>query len=87
MSEKVIITDEMCLAKWNNLLSVFGQLVKNSAEHSEFISLKEMAKLSPELTPRQVEGIAARCDSYISGEYGKTKKPEHYSQEHNHSTK
>lgn len=87
MSEKLVVTEDMCISKWRKLLSVFHQLVKDDAAHSEFISLKEMAKGSHELTPRQVEGISERCDNYINGEYGNTKKPEHYSQEHNHSLK
>lgn len=88
--KKEIITDEMCAAKWRQLLSVFHKLVKDEPEPKEIeadlIALKEAAKNSGMLSPRQMEGISGRCDNYMNGTYGNTKKPIHLSQEHNFST-
>ncbi len=87
--KKEVITDAMCIAKWQALLKIFGTITDKKPEpekvRPELEKLKEMAKLANELTPRQVEGICIRCDNYLNGEYGKSKKPEHYSQEHNFS--
>lgn len=75
--KKEVITDAMCIAKWQQLLKVFKGLIEGNPEpetiKDDLLSLKETAKLAPELTPRQVEGIIARCDNYLNGEYGNTK--------------
>lgn len=75
--EKKDVTDEMCIAKWRQLLRMFKKLIEGNPTpeiiKEDLIALKQTASLSIELTPRQVEGIVARCDNYLNGEYGNTK--------------
>lgn len=70
--------DESVVNKnWDALLKIFHGIVENNPEDAkeQMLSLKELAK-SKDLTPRQAEGIAARCDNFIKGEFGNTKTTE-----------
>lgn len=82
-------SDEEINTKWRQMLRAFEKIIGGSPKvedvKDDLCALKEAAK-NTILTPRQAEGIVARCNNYLNGEYGKTKKPEHYSQEHNFST-
>jgi len=68
--------------KFRALLGTFHKIIKNDPNpqdvEDELKQLSEMAKTTSDLTGRQVEAITARCANYIKGDYGKTKKPEHY---------
>jgi hypothetical protein len=74
-------SDQLSL-KFSSLLDVFHGIIKGDPSADKvkkaLAELKETAKNSPELNGRQVEAIVARCDNYIKGEYGKSKKPENY---------
>lgn len=85
-----MVDDTQCIAEWRRLLKVFHLLIEKNPKpgdiKQDLIDLKETAKVSTHLTFHQVSAIAARCDNYMNGDYGNSKKPEHYSQEHNFST-
>lgn len=63
--------------KFSSFLEVFHSIIEKNPDPSkvkkELADLKEMAKNTPELNARQTEAILARCDNYLSGEYGNTK--------------
>ena len=85
-----LVDDAACIAEWRTLLQMFHDTIKDSPKaedvKDQLASIKEMAKVSKVLTYHQVDGITARCNNYLNGSYGNSKKPEHYSQEHNFST-
>lgn len=85
-----MVDDAACIAEWRKLLKVFHLIIKDSpaAEKAkdELIALKEEVKVAKFLTFHQASAITERCDNYINGEYGNSKKPEHYSQDHNFSS-
>jgi hypothetical protein len=72
---------------WDALLKVFHKIVEtNPPNYAEQLqSLKDLAK-TKQLSPRQLDGIMARCDNAISGDYGNTKTSTNISQEHNFSS-
>lgn len=76
MAQKLEITDEMINAKWRSMLKVFKTLItewpKPEKIKKELEDLKTAA-INSILTPRQTQGIIARCDNYINGTYGNTK--------------
>lgn len=82
MTDKKTITDEMRIAKWRSLLRVFEKIISTDSNDKaeQLLSLKRAACNTVELTPRQVSGITDRCDNFIKGTYGNSKKPEHYHQ-------
>lgn len=90
-TKKVFITDEMRNSKWDSMLKVFKGIIEDNPSpksvKEKLLSLAESAKNTQILTPRQSEGIYARCHNYINGEYGNTKTEQNVSQEHNFSTK
>jgi len=77
--------DTLCIAEWRGMIGIFKTLIKDSpkpeAIKADLLSLKEMAKISANLTMRQVEAIHARCDNYLNGTYGNTKTEENMSQQ------
>lgn len=72
---------------WDALLKIFHGIVEKNPKDAEtqINSLRELAK-AKNLTPRQAEGIDARCENYLNGTYGKTKTAANISQEHNFSS-
>lgn len=68
--------------KFRTLLRAFDKIIENDPKPETvkaiLADLKTRAAGTSDLTSRQVEAIAARCDNYMKGEYGKTKKPEHF---------
>jgi hypothetical protein len=85
-----LVDDTQCIAEWRKLLKTFELIIKGNPKPEsvkvDLDALKDAAKNSANLTFHQVTAIQARCDNYMNGEYGNSKKPEHYSQEHNFST-
>lgn len=75
--DKKDITDQMCIAKWRELINEFKALIEKNPPpekiKDQLAALKTKATHSIELTPRQVEGIVDRCNYYLKGEYGNTK--------------
>lgn len=73
---------------WGELLTAFKTLTdKNPPPESirgalEAIKLKAENADKKELSYRQKDAIMARCDNYLSGEYGKTKTPENLAYQH-----
>jgi hypothetical protein len=58
--------DEICNRNWDGLLKVFHKIAESSKDKKQqYESLKEVAK-TKQLSPRQSEGISARCDYQIS---------------------
>jgi len=79
--------DRIYNENWDSLLKMFHAIVEKQPkdQNEQLEKLKEFAK-TKQLSPRQIEGIIERCDNVIKGNYGNTKKPEHYNQQHNFST-
>jgi len=79
------IDEQACLAKWQELIAKFKMIIDGSPKPSsvmgELIALKEEAKNTVVLYSRQIEGIIARCDNYLSGTYGNTKTDENMAQQ------
>lgn len=79
-NQKKKISDEECIAMWRALLQTFHELIKGNPKpediQDKLEELKKAARIAKELTPRQTEAIVARCNNYLSGEYGNTKKKE-----------
>jgi|SRR6185503_9899414 len=58
--------DDLCNRNWDSLLKIFHKIAESDGDKKEqYNSLKEMAK-TKQLSPRQSEGIAARCDYQIN---------------------
>lgn len=75
------VADPLSL-KFTALLNEFHAIIEGGptpekAKHRLDL-LKEKAKTTPELNGRQTEAIFARCDNYINGEYGNTKKANNF---------
>jgi hypothetical protein len=85
-----LVDDTQCIAQWRKMIKTFELIIKNDpkpeAVKTDLEELREQAKLSKDLTFAQTSAIVDRCDNYMNGSYGNSKKPEHYSQEHNFST-
>jgi hypothetical protein len=85
-----MVDDTQCIAEWRKLLAVFHMIIKNNPTPEQakepLEKLREAAKISKDLTFAQTAAIVGRCDNYMNGEYGNTKLPEHYSQDHNFSS-
>lgn len=68
-------TDTEINNEWSSMLNIFKALIdKNPAPEKikdDLLALKEAAKNSVKLTPRQREGINDRCQNYLNGTYGK----------------
>ncbi len=79
--KKEMITDEMIIAEWKAMLKMFHSITENNpkpqAVKESLLELKEAAKISARLTPKQVDGIMGRCDHYIAGTYGSTARAAH----------
>jgi len=87
MEEPKRITDKDYNKNWDRMLKIFHAIPLNAKDtKKQCEDLKELAKNTIALTPRQREGIFDRCNNVVSGNYGNTKKPEHYSQQHNFSS-
>ena len=57
--------EKMCNTNWDSLLKIFKNVSGKPEEQIEkYTALKELAKTKP-LTPRQAEGISARCNYQI----------------------
>lgn len=68
------ITDADYIAEWRSMLKIFHNIKpKDPKAKEKYMELKELAKNSARLTPRQHEGINDRCDNAINETYGKTK--------------
>lgn len=69
-------------SKFWKLLRAFEQIIKDSPTIEKaaplLTALKNSVKNAADLTFRQVEAIAERCDYFMKGEYGNTKKAEHF---------
>lgn len=79
--------EDQCNLKWKALLKIFHGIKMDASDaKKKYEQLKELAAADGTMTPRQKEGIMARCDNAINGSYGKSKRPEHYSQQHNFSS-
>lgn len=81
---KKMVDDTQCIAQWRQMLKAFELIINGNppAEKvkNELKELKEAAKNAKHLTFAQISAITARCDNYLAGEYGNTKKPENYQQ-------
>lgn len=82
MKNESVVIEDMGNAIFRGMLRTFERVI-GSEQHPEEIedqlkTLKETAARNSSLTTRQVEAIAGRCDNYMNGTYGNTKKPEHY---------
>ena len=75
-----MVDDTACIAEWRKLLKVFHLTIENYPDpesiKQELIDIKEAAKVAKNLTFHQVSAIVARCDNYMNGEYGNTKRSE-----------
>jgi hypothetical protein len=71
---------------WGDFLTTFKGFIAGSPPPEEIQAqlgaLKTMAADSNELTLHQKDGIIARCDNYLKGEYGKTKTQENLDYQH-----
>lgn len=71
-------------AKFRILLRGFEQIIKGDPKPEDvkeiLEELKTKAKTASDLTGRQIEAIVDRCNNYMAGDYGKTKRPEHFEQ-------
>jgi hypothetical protein len=81
MSQKRLQNDEQCIAEWRRLLGKFKSLISDEPApeniKKELAALREEAKANPHLTYHQVSAILARCDNYLLGTFGSTKRIEH----------
>lgn len=79
MSSQPLAQDEFTL-----LLKAFNSIVNNlppfEKVKKELLKIKEQANRSSELNYRQKDAIVIRCDNYVNGNYGNTKRPEHLEQ-------
>jgi hypothetical protein len=73
-----MIDDTACIASWRELISEFNKLIDNSPSpdkiKNELLEIKNKAKINGNLTYHQVQALTARCDNYLKGEYGISKK-------------
>ncbi len=83
MSEE-LTTDEMCIAKWQQMLKAFKIIIAGDPApekvKDKLLALKEAATNATVLTARQREGIHGRCDNYIAGTFGKDAVKDGYTQ-------
>lgn len=62
--------DNEIIKEWQMMLKMFKDIDHTKSDSkSEYEELKELAQLSGLLTPRQKEGIYARCNNAIGGTY------------------
>lgn len=77
MEKQSALMEDAGNMKWQQLLKVFGKIIDGNPKPEKvkesFDKLKEQVKSSALLSFRQVEGIIARCDNYMKGQYGNTK--------------
>jgi hypothetical protein len=58
--------DKICNANWESLLKIFKAIDGDNPKAKKmYLDLKEVAK-TKDLSPRQIEGMVARCDYQIS---------------------
>jgi len=76
------MTNVLEQSEFTIMLKAFNELVDNtptvSKVKNDLISMKEAAILSNELNARQKDAIVDRCNHYLNGTYGNTKKPENF---------
>lgn len=74
--------DKKYIDEWARMLIKFHTAIEGSAEpvkvKEKLNNLAEQANNSAILTPRQREGIYARCKNYLSGNYGKDSVKDNY---------
>jgi hypothetical protein len=84
MEQKSVLNEDIGNLKFKGMLREFERIIKGDPAPEEveeqLSALKATAAKSADLTARQVEAIADRCKYYMAGEYGNTKRPEHYEQ-------
>jgi hypothetical protein len=84
MEQKTALQEDIGNLKFKGMLREFERIIKGNpkpeAVEDELSALKENAARSADLTSRQAEAIADRCRYYLTGEYGNTKRPEHFEQ-------
>lgn len=69
-------------ANWDALLKIFHKIEKERPkDYKEQLEALKNTALKATLTSRQIEGIIDRCNNLINGDYGNTKKPEHYTKQ------
>lgn len=70
------------LSTFSEVLARFNKLVENSPSPAKIMTeleeLKGIALSRGEFTFRQTAAIVERVNNYIKGDYGNTKKEEHY---------
>lgn len=75
-----MVDDTQCIIEWRQMLKAFELIIKGNKSPEkvkpELDALKEAVKVSTHLTFHQVSAIQARCDNYMSGDYGNTKTAE-----------
>lgn len=84
MEQKTALSEDMGNLKFSAMLRTFERIIKGNPEpekvKEQLDALKATATKSSDLTIRQAEAITDRCKYYMAGEYGNTKRPEHYEQ-------
>lgn len=75
------LPDEDYNKNYRSLLAEFNAIeIDSKGAKEKWEALKEKAKGVNPLSARQLAGIIERCNNAIKGEYGNTKRPEHYQQ-------
>jgi hypothetical protein len=82
MEQKTALSEDLGNLHFKKLLREFEAIIKDNPTpekvKDKLKELSENAINSHNLTSRQTEAITDRCKYYMAGEYGNTKKPEHY---------
>lgn len=82
MEQKSSLQEDIGNLKFKGMLREFERIIKGDPKpedvEDQLSALKATAARSTDLTARQVEAVADRCKYYMAGEYGNTKKPEHF---------
>lgn len=82
MKNESVVIEDMGNAIFRGMLRTFEKIIADESSLGEvedqLKTLKGAAARNGSLTTRQIEAIAGRCDNYLNGTYGNTKKPEHY---------
>jgi hypothetical protein len=84
MEQKTALSEDLGNHYFKKLLREFEAIIKdNPTPEKVKDKLKELAENainSHNLTSRQTEAITDACKYYMAGEYGNTKRPEHFEQ-------
>lgn len=76
------VSDEQCIAKWKAMLEMFEKIIKGDPPvekvKDKLLELRAAVINSNLLTERQKEALMARCDNYVTGNYGKDAKKKDY---------